>query len=81
MFDEMIRVGAQNGLWALFSVCLLIWTLKENKEREKEYRLTIKENQNIINKLSDTINIDLTVINKTVTSLKEDVGDIKEVLK
>jgi len=81
MFDEMIKVGAQNGLWALFSVCLLIWTLKENKERENEYRLTIKENQDIINKLSDTINVDLTVINRNVISLKEDVGDIKETLK
>ncbi len=81
MFDEMIKVGAQNGLWALFSVCLLIWTLKENKERENEYRLIIKENQDIINKLSDTINVDLTVINRNVISLKEDVGDIKETLK
>ncbi|MDD3414830.1 MAG: BhlA/UviB family holin-like peptide [Lachnospiraceae bacterium] len=74
MFDELVKAGAQNGIWTLFSISLLIWTLKENKEREKGY-------QDIINKLSDTINKDITNFSNDLVDVKQDVTDIKIMLK
>lgn len=48
--DEMIKLAAQNGIWTLMSVFLLIYTLKQNENREKGYQKTIQENQSIIRK-------------------------------
>ena len=68
--DEMIKLAAQNGIWTLMSVFLLIYTLKQNESREKGYQKTIQENQCIIKKLSDTVNV-------KITGLEEDLQEIK----
>lgn len=68
--DELIKLAAQNGIWTLMSVFLLIYTLRQNESREKGYQKTIQENQSIIQKLSDTVNI-------KITGLEEDVQEIK----
>lgn len=68
--DELIKLAAQNGIWTLMSVFLLIYTLRQNENREKGYQKTIQENQSIIQKLSDTVNI-------KITGLEEDVQEIK----
>lgn len=68
--DELIKLAAQNGIWTLMSVFLLLYTLRQNESREKGYQKTIQENQSIIQKLSDTVNI-------KITGLEEDVQEIK----
>ncbi len=68
--DEMIKLAAQNGIWTLMSVFLLIYTLKQNENREKGYQKTIQENQCIIQKLSDTVNV-------KIVGLEEDLQEIK----
>ena len=68
--DEMIKLAAQNGIWTLMSVFLLIYTLKQNENREKGYQKTIQENQSIIQKLSDTVNV-------KIVGLEEDLQEIK----
>jgi hypothetical protein len=63
MEQELIKVAASQGLYALLFVSLLLYTLKTNGEREKNYQETI-------NKLADKFNI--------VEDIKKDVEEIKD---
>lgn len=63
MEQELIKVAASQGLYALLFVSLLLYTLKTNGEREKNYQETI-------NKLADKFNI--------VEGIKKDVEEIKD---
>ena len=71
MENILLELGAANGLWATLFVCLFLYTLYDSRKREKEYQLTMRDNQSIIGKLSDTINIE-------VRTVKEDIKEIKE---
>lgn len=70
MENILLELGAANGLWATLFVCLFLYTLYDSRKREKEYQITIRDNQSIIGKLSDTINVDLH-------SAREDIKEIK----
>ena len=63
MESEILRVAAGQGIWATLFVSLLFYVLKENAKRENKL-------QEIINKLSDKLNI--------VEFIKKDVQEIKE---
>lgn len=65
METELIKFAASQGLYALLFVTLLLYTLKTNGEREKNY-------QDTINKLADKFSI--------VEDIKKDVKEIKEKL-
>lgn len=63
MESEILKIAMSQGIWAVLSIFLIIYTLKTqekrdiaNNEREKNYQITI-------NKLSEKIN-DLTNIIK-----------------
>jgi hypothetical protein len=72
MEGEVLKYFLTQGVFAALFVWLLMDTRKDNKEREKGYQDTIKDNQQIINKLTDKFNV--------VESIKEDVEDIKEII-
>mgnify|MGYP001058598998 CR=1 FL=1 len=38
MEQEIIKVAATQGLWALLFVALLFWVLRENAKREDNYQ-------------------------------------------
>jgi hypothetical protein len=73
MSEEIIKLAANQGLWAVLAVVLLFYVLKQNEKREMGYQNTIKENQSIISSLSNAINLDLH-------SVKDDIREIKEKL-
>lgn len=72
MESEVLKYFITQGVFAALFVWLFMDTRKETKERETKYQETIKENQEIINKLTDKFNV--------VESIKEDVEDIKEMI-
>jgi hypothetical protein len=74
MNEEIVKLAASQGLWAVLAVVLLFYVLKQNEKRESGYQNTIKENQSIIGKLSDTINL-------KIVGMEGDIKDIKEELK
>lgn len=57
------------GIWAGLFIWLLLTTMKENKVREEKLYKTIDENQSVINKLADSLNV--------VKEIKEDLEEIK----
>lgn len=57
------------GIWAGLFIWLLLNTMKENKTREEKLYKTIQENQSVINKLADSLNV--------VKEIKEDLEEIK----
>jgi hypothetical protein len=73
MSEEIIKLAANQGLWAVLAVVLLFYVLKQNEKREMGYQNTIKENQSIISKLSDTVNIDLHMVKKDIEEIKEKI--------
>ena len=72
--EELIRhilstVFSEYGIIGTCFVSLLLWTMKENKERELKYQETIGKNQEII--LEQAKNFDI------VKEIREDVSELK----
>ena len=80
MDGEIIKYALTQGAFAALFVWLLFDTRKDSKEREKEYQNTIKENQNAI-KENQSIISKLTKKFNIVEVMKEDIEDIKQILK
>jgi len=66
MWEEVLKMAATNGLWAVLFCVLLVYQLKESKVRESKYQSAIKG-------LSENLGI--------VREIKEDVAEIKQGLK
>ena len=60
--NEIIKLAASQGLWAVLFVLLLFYILKENSKREAKY-------QEIISDLSSNLNI--------IKDVQDDVKEIK----
>jgi geranylgeranyl pyrophosphate synthase len=65
MWEEVLKMAATNGLWAVLFCVLLVYQLKESKAREAKYQSAIKS-------LSENFGI--------VRQIKDDVADIKQKL-
>ena len=63
MWEEVLKMAAANGLWAVLFCVLLIYQLKESKIREQKYQLAIKG-------LSENLGI--------VKEIRQDVTEIKQ---
>lgn len=63
MWEEVLKMAATNGLWAVLFCVLLVYQLKESKVRESKYQSAIKG-------LSQNLGI--------VREIKEDVAEIKQ---
>lgn len=75
--EELIKlilstVFSEYGVVGACFIGLLLWTMRENKEREGKYQDTIAKNQEII--LEQARNFDI------VKEIREDVSDLKEVI-
>lgn len=70
MMDEQIfNIFLKEGGYALLFVWMLFSTMKNNKEREKEYQEVIKQNQEVISEQA-----------KAFSSLAKDVSEIKQII-
>jgi hypothetical protein len=83
MENELMKYFITQGAFAALFVWLLITTKKDNKDREKNYQDTIKENQSIISKNQDAIKENQSIISKltdkfnVVDVIQNDIKDIK----
>jgi len=65
MWDEVFSVALTNGVFACLFVALLIYELKDSRQREKKY-------QNTIDALSSQMS--------SLETIKEDIEEIKQVV-
>ena len=65
MWEQIINLAISNGLFAVLFLGLLVYQLKDSRNREKRYQETIV-------KLGNALDV--------VQSVKHDVEDIKEML-
>lgn len=65
MENEIIKMAASQGVFAIFFAYLLFYVLKENSKREGKY-------QEIISKLTEKFNV-LENVKHTVDEIKEKV--------
>lgn len=75
--EEILRlifttVFSEYGIIGACFLILLLWTMRENKERENRYQATIEKNQEII--LEQAKNFDI------VKEVRNDVSDLKSVV-
>ena len=70
MEQTLINEAVKSGMWALLFVALLIYTIRENRARENEYRATIRG-------LSDDIKNTACDSNRVIKEISGDV-DILE---
>jgi len=69
MWEEILNLAIQNGLWAVLFLGLLIYQLRDSRNRETKY-------QNTIEKLN--FHLDVVKDIKTDTeNIKEDIAEIK----
>jgi hypothetical protein len=57
-WDKLIK----QGTFAALFISLLVYTVNANAQREKEYQVTIKQNNDTLAKYADIIKIDLSEI-------------------
>ena len=65
MWENIIQIAAESGIWAVLFVVLFYKQIKESKTREEKYQATIET-------LADKL--------KLVAEIKSDVTDIKSAL-
>jgi len=68
--NEMMKLAMSQGIWAVVSVSLLFYILKNQEKRDEKQEEREKNYQDIISKISDKLII--------VEDIKKDVGDVKD---
>ncbi|MEY8001445.1 BhlA/UviB family holin-like peptide [Clostridium sp. Mt-5] len=69
MENEIFKMAVQQGIWAMLFIFILVYVLKEQKERDEKAAEREENYQNIIAKLTDRL--------KTLDNIGEDVKEIK----
>lgn len=59
-----------DSLWAVLFILLFIWVLKSNDTREKRYL-------NVIDQLSEKIEVNVVDVNRKIDSLNEQICSIR----
>jgi len=70
--NEMIKLAMSQGIWAVMSVSLLFYILKNQEKRDEKQEEREKNYQEIISKITDKLSI--------IEDVKKDVEDIKQML-
>jgi len=66
MWEEILKLAVGSGLWAVLSLALLVYLLKDSKRREAKY-------MNIINTLGEEL--------KDIKDIKKDVKEVLCILQ
>jgi hypothetical protein len=69
MENEIFKMAVQQGIWAMLFIFILVYVLKEQKERDEKAAEREENYQSIIAKLTDRL--------KTIDNIGEDVKEIK----
>jgi uncharacterized protein YktB (UPF0637 family) len=69
MENEIFKMAVQQGIWAMLFIFILIYVLKEQKERDEKAGEREANYQSIIAKLTDRL--------KAMDDIGEDVKEIK----
>jgi hypothetical protein len=69
MENEIFKMAVQQGIWAVLFIFILIYVLKEQKERDEKSGEREANYQSIIAKLTDRL--------KVVDDIGEDIKEIK----
>lgn len=69
MWEQIVNLAIQNGLFAVLFLGLLIYELKDSSKREKKYQETIEKMNKHIDVVED--------IEKDVCEIEKNVEDIK----
>lgn len=69
MYDEMIKLVSNQGIWAMLSFFLICYILKAQQLRDDKQEEREKSYQNIIQQLTEKLNA-LDTINSTINELK-----------
>ena len=72
MWEKIVNLAIQNGLFAVLFLGLLIFTLKYIAKREKKYQQTI---ENLNNNLQTALDVE-----EKVKETSEDIKEIKEIV-
>lgn len=70
MWEEILNLALNNGLWAVLFLGLLIYQLRDSRTREQKYQETIYELNKTLNKVN--------VIDENVSMLADGFDEVKE---
>lgn len=70
MWEEILNLALNNGLWAVLFLGLLIYQLRDSRNREQKYQETICELNKTLNKVN--------VIDENVSMLADGFDEVKE---
>lgn len=72
MWEKIVNLAIQNGLFAVLFLGLLIFTLKDSAKREKKYQQTI---ENLNKNLDNALDLD-----EEIKEIEENVEEIKTIV-
>lgn len=70
MEEKIIEIASTQGIWAILTVTLIFYILKNQEKRDLKQEERETKYQEIISSLSDKLNL--------IEDVKKDVEDIKE---
>ena len=73
MEQEIIKLAASQGLWAVLFVALLFYVLRENGEREKRLLAALEQ----LSEQYKELTLDLKEVRNDVKEVCEDLSEIK----
>lgn len=69
MSDKIIELAAQDGIWALLTIALFFYVLKNQEKRDLRQEERESKYQDIIFELTEKLNV--------IEEIKDDVSEIK----
>lgn len=84
MWNEALNIAISNGIFATLFVCLLVYELKDSRNREKKYQGTIDNLNKSLGTVGDIsenlqkVGDEICIIEDDVQVIKDDVSNIKK---
>lgn len=76
MWEQILDLAMNNGLWAVLFLALLIYQLKDSRTREQKYQETIAELNKTLNKVNK-IDENVLVLTEGFSEFKENLTKIE----
>lgn len=73
MFDELVKVAATQGIWAILSCVLIVYILKAQETRDLKQEEREKNYQEIIKELTNKLDL-LDSINSTISEIRNKIN-------
>lgn len=70
MWEKILESALANGIWAVLFLIMLVFQLKDSRQREEKY-------QNVISQLSENIG-SLDILNNRISDIGSDMADMKK---